>query len=363
MAFSIQRYMTGCVYRVITDALRATGGSPKQKAFYKSFAAAATKATAKRFRSEKQGEHVPAFLIASITSACNLHCAGCYSRENHACSDEAPVKQMTADEWDRIFREASEIGISFILLAGGEPLLRKDVVERAANHRGILFPIFTNGVFLNDQYLGIFDENRNLLPVISIEGSETVTDARRGKGVYRKVIDTMLRLREKQIAFGASITVTKENMREVFSTDFLGRLGAFGCKAVIFVEYVPMAEESDALAPGDGERVFMEERLKELRRHNRDMVFISFPGDEKRSGGCVAAGRGFFHINSHGGAEPCPFSPFSDVNVREGSLKDALRSPLFRALQDTGILTEDHEGGCTLHKFRDEVEALAAMNA
>ena len=92
------------------------------------------------------------------------------------------------------------------------------------------------------------------------------------------------------------------------------------------------------------------------------MVYISFPGDEKSSGGCVAAGRGFFHINSHGGAEPCPFSPYSDINVRDTSLREALRSPLFTALRDGGLLNDDHEGGCVLYEKRTQVEALLTQN-
>ena len=80
------------------------------------------------------------------------------------------------------------------------------------------------------------------------------------------------------------------------------------------------------------------------------MIYISFPGDEKSSGGCLAAGRGFFHINSHGGAEPCPFSPYSDINVKDTSLKEALQSELFTALRNSNILADDHIGGCVLHE-------------
>ena len=88
------------------------------------------------------------------------------------------------------------------------------------------------------------------------------------------------------------------------------------------------------------------------------MVYIAFPGDEKSSGGCVAAGRGFFHINSHGGAEPCPFSPYSDCNVRDTSLREALQSPLFLGIQKEGLLLDDHAGGCTLFLHKKEVESL-----
>ena len=98
--------------------------------------------------------------------------------------------------------------------------------------------------------------------------------------------------------------------------------------------------------------------ISRLREEHPEMVYISFPGDEKSSGGCVAAGRGFFHINSHGGAEPCPFTPYSDTSVRETSLREALKSPLFQALQRGGLLNDDHEGGCVLYEKRDQVEAL-----
>ena len=95
--------------------------------------------------------------------------------------------------------------------------------------------------------------------------------------------------------------------------------------------------------------------MERLRREHQEMVFVSFPGDEKSSGGCIAAGRGFFHINSHGGAEPCPFSPFSDTNVRDTSLRDALKSKLFRAMIDGGLLQDDHKGGCVLFDKKDQL--------
>lgn len=130
--FDIQSYMTEGVKRVVTDALRATAKNPKEAAFMGSFAVASKIASKKRMAAEKRGEHIPPFLIASITSTCNLHCAGCYSRANHACHDSHPTDQLTAEQWNRIFEESDEIGISFILLAGGEPLMRYDVIEQAA---------------------------------------------------------------------------------------------------------------------------------------------------------------------------------------------------------------------------------------
>ena len=356
--FDIQEYMTKGVERIVSEALRATLKNPRESAFLLKFAAASRSASQKRKKAEKAGEHIPPFLIASITSKCNLHCAGCYSRCNHATVDSEPVSQLTGEEWLHIFDEADELGISFILLAGGEPMLRRDVIESAAKKQSILFPIFTNGTFMDEKYLDLFDKNRNLLPIMSIEGERITTDARRGSGIYDRLIANMSALRERGIIFGSSITVTTENVREVTSDAFLQNLSDRGCKAVIFVEFVPVTDDGKELAPGDAEREYLRAEIARLRKDHPEMVYISFPGDEKSSGGCVAAGRGFFHINSHGGAEPCPFSPYSDVNVRNTSLRDAMRSPLFTALREGEILSDDHAGGCVLYEKRELVEAL-----
>ena len=356
--FDIQEYMTRGVENVVREAVRATLKNPKESVFMAKFAVASRSASGKRRRAEDAGEHIPPFLIASVTSRCNLHCAGCYSRCNHATTDAEPVKQLTDGEWLRIFDEADDLGVSFILLAGGEPMLRRDIIEAAGKKPNILFPIFTNGTFMDEGYFDLFAKCRNLIPIMSIEGERETTDARRGAGVYDRLIANMEELKKRGLIFGASVTVTVLNIREVSSDAFLKKLSDRGCKAVIFVEFVPVTGESRELAPGDEERKYLQDEIARLRRDHPEMVYIAFPGDEKSSGGCVAAGRGFFHINSHGGAEPCPFSPYSDINVRDTSLREALKSPLFLALQKEGVLLEDHPGGCVLHEKRAEVERL-----
>lgn len=356
--FDIQKYMTAGVERIVTDALKATLSDPAESAFMLKFAKASKKASAKRAEAERNGEHIPPFLIASITSGCNLHCAGCYSRCNHATTDTAPENQLTGDEWRSIFEEADGMGVSFILLAGGEPLLRRDVIEAAGEIRNILFPVFTNGTFIGSSYLELFMKRRNLVPVLSIEGDRAATDKRRGKGVYDKLLSAIDALHERSLLFGVSVTVTTENIREVTSKQFTNDLREKGCKLILYVEFVPVTSESTALAPGDEERRILKDFIDGCRVEYEDMVFVSFPGDEKSSGGCIAAGRGFFHINSHGGAEPCPFSPYSDVNVRETSLREAIHSKLFATLKDGDYLKDDHNGGCVLYEKRKEVESI-----
>ncbi len=359
--FDLQNYLIEGVEGVVKEAIKATLKNPRESAFMLKFAKATRAASKKRREAEDNGEHIPPFLIASITSKCNLHCAGCYSRCNHATTDAEPVSQLTSEEWLKIFDEADELGISFILLAGGEPMLRRDIIEAAGKKQNILFPIFTNGTFIDEKYFALFDKCRNLVPIMSIEGSKEITDNRRGKGIYDKLIANMEEFKKRGLIFGASVTVTTQNYKEVTSDEFLNSLSDRGCKAVIFVEYVPVTEESSELTPSDTEREYLMNEIQRLREERPDMVYIAFPGDEKSSGGCVAAGRGFFHINSHGGAEPCPFSPYSDVNIKSSSLREAMHSPLFMVLQSGDILLDDHDGGCVLYEKRELVEALIAQ--
>jgi MoaA/NifB/PqqE/SkfB family radical SAM enzyme len=267
--------------------------------------------------------------------------------------------QLTAEKWKDIFTEAKDLGISFILLAGGEPTMRRDVIEMAGNIPEIIFPIFTNGTLLDEQYYEMFNEHRNLIPILSIEGKEENTDERRGPGTFAKLTEEMDRIKAHGLIFGASVTVTTKNIKEVTSNDFLSGLAEKGCKAVIFVEYVPVDDMNIDQAPGDAEREYMKKRLADLRTDYADnMIMISFPGDEKSSGGCLAAGRGFFHINSHGDAEPCPFSPYSDINVKDTSLREVLKSGLFKEIGAQGLLAEEHAGGCILYERRKSVEKL-----
>ena len=354
MSFNLQNYLAAGVEDILKDAVRSCIKNPKESLFLLKFSKHAKRATKIRQKYGEKGQNVPVFLIASITSRCNLNCIGCYSR----AIDNDSTNQLSAEEWEDIFRQAKEMGISFIVIAGGEPMLRDDVIVKASNFPEILFPVFTNGTLLNEENLKLFDKSRNLVPVLSIEGDEEVTDLRRGEGIYKQLVDSMEVMQKNNIIYGASVTFSNRNLTSILSDEFIDELHDLGCKVVFFIEYVPLNEKTMDLAPGDDERKQLFGRIGELRQKYTDMLFMSFPGDEKTSEGCLAAGRGFFHINSHGGAEPCPASPYSDVNVKDTSLIEALNSNLFKSLRDGGILMDDHGGGCVLFEHKEDVERL-----
>lgn len=359
-SFQLEEYLSRGTDRIIKGILKASLSNPGESAFMMQYSKAAKEARELRREAEARGEHIPPFLIASITSQCNLHCKGCYARANESCGEFERNGQLDKEQWGDIFSQAEELGIGFILLAGGEPLVRRDVVETAARHKRILFPVFTNGTLMDQDYVKLFSGHRNLIPVFSMEGNQQRTDDRRGAGVYHTLMGTMEYMREKGILFGTSITVTKENLDEVTSDEFTCRLAGAGCKAVVYVEYVPADPKTQGLAPDEEDRIRMEQRLMKLREKKQAMLYISFPGDEKASGGCLAAGRGFFHINADGGAEPCPFSPFSDTSLKETRLREALKSRLFVKLRDGELLTGEHSGGCVLFGQEKAVRALAS---
>ena len=237
-------------------------------------------------------------------------------------------------------------------------MMRRDILEAVAEVKDMIFPIFTNGTLIGPSYLEFLRTHLNMVPIISIEGNDAFTDERRGPGVFKRATSAMERLKQEQLFFGASITVTTENYMQVTSTEYIDQLVAYGCKIIFFVEYVPTEAGTEHLALDESQTTELGQLLEQRRTTYDDIIFFSFPGDEKETGGCLASGRGFFHIGPDGSAEPCPFSPFSDSNVATIGLRGALRSPLFRKIRDARALGWEHTGGCTLYEHRDEISKL-----
>lgn len=358
---NVADYMNGSIRAIMAKAYRNVLSNPREARFAWRMQRLFSRSENRRKAVLKEeGIEVPPFLISSIATTCNLHCKGCYARSNGiAVDDGTPAKEtLSPQEWKAIFSEAASLGINFSLLAGGEPLTRRDILEAVAEVKDMIFPVFTNGTLIGPHYLDFFRKHLNMVPVISIEGTAIGTDARRGRGVFQRALKSMEMLKGEDLFFGVSITVTTENYRQVTSSDFIDSLYKLGCKIIFYVEYVPTEAGTEHMAFGDAHVAEMESIMEERRNEYADIIFLSFPGDEKELGGCLASGRGFFHIGPDGAAEPCPFSPFSDRKVTETGILGALRSPLFRTLRNAQALGWEHTGGCTLFEHREEVEAL-----
>lgn len=297
---------------------------------------------------EKSGLEVPPVMIFSVTNRCNLKCAGCYANaQNRNMNNELPSERIRS-----LFSEASDLGTGIILIAGGEPLIRRDIIEAAACQEDTLFPVFTNGLMLQNGYMNLFSKNRNLIPVLSLEGDIGRTDQRRGKGVYDKVMEAASELKKRRMFYGMSITLSRNNFEEVMSPEFINDYYEKGCRLFFFVEYVPAGEADINNCLSSEQKSRISSRLTNLRLVFTSL-FIALPGDEEQYGGCLAAGRGFVHVSSTGDLEPCPFAPYSDINLAGISLAEGLKSDFLGRIRSEHVNLGESKGGCTLWENRE----------
>ena len=298
-----------------------------------------------------RGLTAPPVMICSLTNRCNLQCKGCY----HHAQDRSPGIELTAERFSRLIGEASEVGTRIIMLAGGEPLLRKDLLEAAAAEKGTIFPVFTNGVLLDSDATRFFKKYRNLIPVLSIEGDQQKTDEIRGDGLYGRVESAAEVLRRNKMFYGLSLTLTSENFDQVTDPEYLKKYYDQGCRLFFFIEYVPASKKDISNCITSEQR----EQLPSINKTLRETIpalYITLPGEEEQYGGCLAAGRGFIHISATGDVEPCPFAPYSDTNINHASYTEALDSLLLNRIRNNHHLLKESAGGCTLWENREWVE-------
>lgn len=301
----------------------------------------------------QRGVQVPPMLIYSVTAECNLDCQGCYARLLHAPKNG----ELNAKQFAEVIRQADEIGVSYILTAGGEPFLRSELLEVTGRHPNIIFTPFTNGLMVNDSHIRALKKQRHVVSIVSFEGFEFETDRRRGEGVYENGLRLIRRFQEEGIYYGVSITTTRGNLDTTTSEEFIGRLAEQGCKIFFFINYIPVEKGTDDMVLTQEQVNILNQRMTAFRRQYQ-ALFLAFPGSEIDLGGCLAGGKGFVHINAEGDVEPCPFSPYSDASLKDMPLIEALKSPLLKAVRENGAKLDETDGMCALWKQREWVASL-----
>lgn len=343
---------------LFTAALRLGLRRPRRLPFLARAALTQRRAARRRRTWERRGTHVPPLLVVSVTHQCNLNCAGCYAREHH----RPDARLLDIGRLGALLDEADELGVSIVMLAGGEPLLRRELFDLTARHPGIVFPLFTNGLLVDEAVISELKRQRHVVPVISLEGTPEQTDLRRGGGVHQRLLRSLSDLSRAGILAGCSLTVTTGNFGTVTDPAFIAELGRQGCGIFFFVEYVPVSAGSEAMVLSAGQRRDLIGFARRMQRGHAGL-FIVFPGDEQQYGGCLAAGRGFVHVSPEGMLEPCPFAPYGDADLATMSLAEALRSDFLRAIREQhGTLTET-AGGCALWQNREWLEELHRHHA
>jgi len=338
-----------------SEFVRVSLARPAQALFFGRTVLHQLRAAARRARLAKEGLHVPPIAIFSITDRCNLRCKGCYAQAIRQEGHE----ELSEEKMRGIVAEAAELGVSFFVIAGGEPLTRPAILDITRDYPQIIFLLITNGLLLDQAMIQRLATQPNTVPVLSLEGTRAQTDERRGQGVHEALERKMQELRAAGIFFSISFTVTRANYPVVTDPDFIRRAVAEGCKLFFFMEFTPIREGTDEWVITDAQREGMRELVAGFRRRF-PAVFVAVPWDEEDTGGCLASGRGFVHINASGDLEPCPFAPYSDTNLKEISLREGLQSPFLAAMRSSHDGFAEMEGGCALWKRREQVRELLA---
>jgi len=282
----------------------------------------------KRTKAEQEyGFRPPFIMILSPTFKCNLRCKGCYTL-GYGLEPELPFELV-----ERILRECEELGIYFVTILGGEPLVYKPLFRLIEMHPNMFFQVYTNGTLVTKEVAKRFRELGNVAVVISIEGYEEETDAWRGRGVYKKIMNAFDLLREERIIIGSSATVTSKNVEVVSSEEFIEFMIEKGSLAQMYFLYVPVNGRADfSLMVRPEQRDLLRRRVLYFRR-TKPIFILDFWNDGPYVEGCIAGGRMYFHINAKGDVEPCVYTHIAVDNIKNKSLREVLDSPLFRAVR------------------------------
>ncbi|MBW2085783.1 MAG: radical SAM protein [Deltaproteobacteria bacterium] len=291
--------------------------------------------------SHSLGFKPPLLLVISPTGKCNLKCSDCY-----AASDVTQQVSLDFKTFDRIITDKKKLwGSHFTTISGGEPMLWRDegydLLDMVAKHDTEMFMMYTNGTLIDDDAAKRMADLGNITPAVSLEGFEKETDARRGKGTFKRIMKTFERLRKHGVPFGISVTPTRLNWDVATSDRFIDfcflEQGAF--YGWLF-QYMPIGRgQSLELMVTPEQRVEMLRRTQRFVRE-RKIFLADFWNSGTAAGGCISAGRqgGYFYIDWHGNITPCVFIPYAvdniyDIYNRGANLNTPLESPFFKAIR------------------------------
>jgi MoaA/NifB/PqqE/SkfB family radical SAM enzyme len=303
----------------------------------------------------------PYFMVISPTMRCQLKCAGCYAGKYPKGPD--PLDFATLD---RVISEGKALGMHFFTISGGEPFIRPDLLDLYEKHDDCVFQIYTNGLLISDRVIERMARVGNVVPAISVEGFEEETDTRRGKGVFRKVLDTMDRLRAAGCMYGFSATMTRQTTDALLSWDFIDLMIEHGCYFGWIFMFVPVGQDDDmSLVPTPEQRDRMRVHALEIRR-TRPIFVADFWNDGCLTDGCMSGGSIYLHLNYRGDVEPCVFFHFAQHNIldlyREGKgLTDALKSEFFTKIRSVNRTCKNRLRPCVFMDHNQNARECVAV--
>ena len=292
---------------------------------------------------DKHKCNIPWAVLLDPTSACNLKCTGCWAAEY------GNKLNLSLETIDSIIKQGKELGTYMYIYTGGEPLVRKeDLIKICEMHPDCEFLSFTNGTLIDEEFCKEMLRVKNFVPAISLEGFEEVNDSRRGKGTYEKVKNAMKLLKQYKLPFGVSTCYTSKNYDEISSEKFFDYMIEQGALFCWFFHYMPVGTGAAVeLLPTPEQRETVYRRIRNFRS-TKQIFTMDFQNDAEYVGGCIAGGGEYLHINAKGDVEPCVFIHYSNCNIHDTTLLDALKSPLFMAYHDGQPFNENMLRPCPM---------------
>lgn len=302
------------------------------------------------------GHRLPWVILMDPTSACNMHCTGCWAAEyGHKLN-------LSFEDMDRVITQGKALGIHFYMYTGGEPLVRKDdLIRLCKKHHDCAFHTFTNGTLIDDAFCEEIVKAGNMTFSLSLEGFEDANDARRGSGCFKKVMAAMDTMKRHGLLFGTSICYTRKNIEIITSDEFLDMIIGKGCKYTWYFHYMPVGNDASAeLLPTKEQREYMYHRVRGIRarKGGKPIFAIDFQNDGEYVKGCIAGGKNYCHINANGDVEPCVFIHYSSANIKEVSLLEALEQPLFKAYAENQPFNSNMLRPCPMLENPEKLMAM-----
>ena len=304
----------------------------------------------------KRGDHFPPFLYISIINSCNLRCQGCWVKV------DGPRHMIEAPRLDKIINDAKRRGNSFFGILGGEPFMHPDLVDVLARHPDCYFQIFTNGHLITDEVARGLRRVGNATPLISIEGTEAVSDVRRGRlNVLSHTLEGLEQCRRNRLIVGVATSVCKSNIDDLLNEAWLHALIGRGVHYVWYHTYRPVGANASpelALSP---DQVLKVRRFVVRMRGKLPLAMVDAYWDDRGQALCPMATGISHHINPWGDIEPCPIIQFARENIAEDrDLFEIMNaSPFIRDFRETAAKTTR---GCIVLERPDLVRELVVRH-
>jgi MoaA/NifB/PqqE/SkfB family radical SAM enzyme len=309
----------------------------------------------------RRGQFFPPFLYVSVINSCNLRCQGCWVDVAH--------KQETIEPpaFHKLVREAKKMGNVFFGIVGGEPFMHPHLLDMLAEHPDCYFQIFTNGHFITPERARRLRQMGHVTPLVSVEGTEIVSDERRGRaGVLSKTLQGVQNCLDQRVFTGVCTSLCRTNIDDLLTERWVDRLIEMGVFYTWFHVYRPMGPKPNPDLCLSPEQQLRARKFVVEMRARKPIIIVDAYFDGEGRALCPAATGLSHHINPWGDIEPCPIVQFSKESIHSSaadgrSLKDKFLQSAF--LRDFRELAQETTRGCIVLERPDLLKQLVEKHA